>query len=202
MEKSSLKETFVPTAWESGAYLVFSCLFLAITNLGLILNRFSGDPITRESLTAEDYRGIFSFLTDIPFANTAVIVLFWSGVGLVAYTLVWALINAFIEARNEIVVESEYINKGRIWDRLRVPLIRTGLMGVAFGWLVINYQWFLPWLLKYFRELLITNSGWGLLTLVLPVMVLALDTAVAIFLFRAGAYSTNLLHAFGRQDTV
>lgn len=69
------------------------------------------------------------------------IILFWGSVGLGVYTLFWLGMAFFTVARNELVVETAFSNRGHFQDRVRVPLIRLVLGGglIAAIGLTIRY---------------------------------------------------------------
>lgn len=190
----------MPPRIEVVIYFLLSAFTFVFINVAPIINRVSSEPLPK-SLSSEDYLGSLGFLSDMPFVNTAVIVIFWSGVGLVAYTVAWALINAVIEARNEIVVESEYLNKGRFWDRYRQPLLKSALVLILFAWVVLNAKWLLPELLKDFRGTLVTGSGTELLRLLLPYAALTANLALAMILFRAVRHVPEIDEAITRKPS-
>lgn len=193
MEKTSLQEIFLPTKLEVLVYFVVGWLIFIFLKIELIINRLAAAPLPKE-ISAEDYLGSLSFLAEFPLINTAVIVIFWSGIGLAAYTLVWAIINAFIEARNEIVVESEYVNKGRFWSRFQSPLLKSGLLGLLLAWLILNFMWLLPLLLRYFSLIVVSGKGFGLLAVLVPAAVMALNLAIITLIFRMITHPSNIIH--------
>lgn len=196
----SVRTILVPPKTEIIIYFLLSTLTFGFINIGTIINKFTSEPLSSPTVSADDYLGTLGFLSDMPLVNTAVIVIFWSGVGLVAYTVAWALINAVIEARNEIVVESEYVNKGSLWSRFQEPLLKSALVVALFGWLSANAKWLVPWLLKDFRATLLLAQGIGLLELLLPVVGLAANLAIAILLLRMARNSDELIESVNRHS--
>lgn len=193
MENISVKALLLPSRLELVVYTVFSAIFYVFINIGRIIDRFASEPLPREIITPEDYLGTLGFITKYPAVNTAVIVIFWSGVGLLAYTIVWALINAFIEARNEIVVETEYVNKGRLIDRLKAPILKSLLLIALFGWVVGGYKWLMPIMLRRFGEILVTPVPAQLLGLFIPVAVMTALITVGSIIIRAVRHHTYIL---------
>lgn len=173
-------------------YCVGSAMVFLLINVTLLVDRLSAEPLPREIISPEDYLGVLGFLTKVPAANTAVIVIFWSGIGLLAYTVVWALINATIEARNEIVVETEYVNKGRLWDRFRAPLLQAVVSIALFGSVLCVYKFLMPILLKRFSQIVIAADGPQFLALIIPIAVLtAVFTAISV-LIRTARHHTRI----------
>ncbi len=100
-----------------------------------------------QNLSAINYGGVLTPITSSPIARTSVIVLFWGGVGLVAYTIVWSLINVAIEARNEVVLETTYTNRSDFVSRLHTPLLQFALAIGLFVCLFLTAKYALPfWL--------------------------------------------------------
>ncbi len=63
-------------------------------------------------------------LGDNKFVNILTIVLFWSAIGLVVYTIIWIAMIILTEARNEVVVETDYVNRGKLKDRIQGPVLQ------------------------------------------------------------------------------
>lgn len=78
-------------------------------------------------LGAIDYGSGLTSIVQSPILRTAMIVGFWSAVGLLAYTVVWSLVNVLIETRNEVVLETEYTNRGAFVARIKTPLLQLAL---------------------------------------------------------------------------
>ncbi len=192
MVRTSWRSLVLPSPLEAITYLLVSLFVFTGINIALVIYRVSGAMISSD-VQSGDYLGILGGLTRIPVASTAVIVIFWSGVGLIAYTIVWAIINAVIEARNEIVVESEYANKGSLFDRLTAPLLKSGFLILLLVLLGLNRWWLVPMLLRSFHQTLSSGKGIALVTLVIPVLLGALDMALCFILYRVAFNSTELV---------
>lgn len=197
-DTTTVKDILLPPRLEVLIYFILSALTFGFINVTPIINRILSEPLT-SNISADDYLGSLGFLSEVPLVNTAVIVVFWSGVGLVAYTVAWAIINAVIEARNEIVVESEYVNKGSAWSRFKEPLFKSALIVSLFAWISINSKWFLPWLLKDFRNTLVTGQGTDLLKLLLPFAALAANLAIVLVLVRLIRNTQEIIESADRQ---
>ncbi len=184
MEDRSWLDLLLPTPLGLVIYALITVFIFGAINIASIINRLFGQAVFK-GLGAGDYLGLLTGLSNYPIINTIVIVIFWGGVGLIAYTIVWALINAFIEARNEIVVESEYANKGPIWPRLEVPMLKSALLALLLGWGALNKWMVAPMLVKYFGQTLTQQSGANLLLLLIPVVMGMLDLIVGVTLYKA-----------------
>lgn len=102
--------------------------------------------ITRNSIFADtalqmNFRSqIDAVFADNKVANTISLIVFWSGVGLVAYSIIWSVYSFFTEAKNEAEVSEKYINQENKHDKLQRSLVQTGILAglVALGLLSLN----------------------------------------------------------------
>jgi magnesium-transporting ATPase (P-type) len=108
-----------------GALLVLSGIFYEDLS-----RRFFSRTLLGQSLQGADYTSGLLRGIDTPVVHSTVIVVFWSLIGLLAYTVVWGLGNVMIEARNEVFIQTSYVNKGTIGAR-------AGAMGRQLLWATI-----------------------------------------------------------------
>src|SRR5207253_1444341 len=123
---------------------------LAIINWDVISTKFIHNSYLTDPELYHTYQRHLDQLSNVAAINKFVIALFWSGLGLVAYTLVWGVSNVVIEARNEVVLETEYTNKGSLWRRLVVPMAQAGLALVLLGLLLAEAKWIFPMWISLF----------------------------------------------------
>lgn len=104
--------------------IILSIVALTISNRDNIIAKFQHiSPVANESFT-----GQIEQINNNKVISMAVIVITWSGIGLVAYTVIWIGMLIITEARNEIVIETEYVNRGPLKDRLKAPLTQIGIL--------------------------------------------------------------------------
>ena len=108
-----------------GAVLVLSGIFYEDLS-----RRFFSRTLLGQSLQGADYTSGLLRGIDTPAVHSMVIVVFWSLIGLLAYTVVWGLGNVMIEARNEVFIQTSYVNKGTIGTRV-------GAMGWQLLWATV-----------------------------------------------------------------
>ena len=67
-------------------------------------------------------------------------VVFWSGVGLVAYSIIWSVYSFFTEAKNETEVAGGYVNQESKHEKLQRTLMQAGILAgiIALGLLSLN----------------------------------------------------------------
>ncbi len=141
--KDELRQILIPSGLQVLVCNTLSLILIVSLYFQAIFNRFNvtsvEPPNLQESLTTQLTR-----LNEIAAVRTGVIVLFWSIVGLVAYVAYITIANAVIEARNEVVIEMEYTNRGHGPNRFRGIALQImfglGLIVV----LILSSLWGLP----------------------------------------------------------
>lgn len=144
MTSEQLKRLVLPER-----YQVIICLLAAMTiisiSLGdLIYDKFLGDSILNTPEARSIYLGELGRLSEVPVVRTGVIVLFWGSVGLGAYIVYLGISNALTEARNEVVIETAYTNRGslvKVFARVVPQLIAAVAM---IGYLFVATRVLLP----------------------------------------------------------
>jgi len=166
--KQSFKRVLLPTIGQA-----VGCLGVAVALIGFLYRQQILQRIQQGSgiqvFGQLNYGETLASVTNSPIIHTAVIIGFWSGVGLVAYTIVWSIINVMIEARNEVVLETEYTNKSALAQRIRTPLLQLALAAGLFVGLLVGAKWVFPfWLGMANTALRATGAlpavGYGLLS--------------------------------------
>jgi hypothetical protein len=171
----SLKKVIIPTLGQSLASILVSMLLFLALYRDLFWQRLVSGSLGR-AISQVNYGDELSSLTQSPIVHTLVIVGFWSAVGLVAYTIVWSLINVLIEARNEVVLETEYTNKSAFYDRVRVPMTQLALAIVLFVGLYLTAKLTFPfWLSLVYLALTAQSLGVMLLYLLLATLGAAIN---------------------------
>lgn len=201
MEEQTWQQLILPKPVELLIYLACSVIILAGINIEVIVNLVSGEMVFK-NIASNDYFGIFSGLARFPAINTVVIVVFWGGVGLVAYTIVWALINALIEIRNDIVVETEYANKGPFWTRVKPPLLKAGLLITLLIWLALNRYVVGIFLLRTFHNTLSSQAGMHIWQFPIPILLGAVDILLAVTLFKSAFQADDIVDSLDQAKSV
>lgn len=166
MDWQRLRKIIVPTATQMVLFPVLSLLGFIVLYRDSFSQKYFNSTILAQNLREQGYAQQLARLTDSGLSHTVVIVVFWSLIGFIAYTLIWGSINIMIEARNEVVVESTYTNKGA--RRLRVQAIvwqlATAIILVSFlllSALVLSPIWiqlFGYWFLQPFSWLVLVEA--------------------------------------------
>ena len=99
------------------SYFLFSIIALTALNyqtIFLCLNsQLSFNGTLSQSVQAQ-----LSVYADNAYIGYSTLILFWGMVGLGAYTLYWLVMAFFTAARNEVIVETAFSNRGQFWDKV------------------------------------------------------------------------------------
>lgn len=155
--RSSLRNVLVPTVRQAAGCISGSIVLILIIYRNQIWARLTQNSFN-QVLKNVNYGDAFSTLTSSPIVHTGVIVVFWGGVGLVAYTIIWSLINVVIEARNEVVLEATYTNRSNFSERLHAPMLQLGLAAALFVGLFLSAKFALPYWLNLAFQAINTTS--------------------------------------------
>ncbi len=75
-----------------------------------------------------------------PLVAHIALVTFWAAVGLVAYLLCWGAYNAWITARNQVTIETQYTNKGH-WQGVVETLALKAVAALALAVYLATFQY-------------------------------------------------------------
>lgn len=180
--KQSFLRVIVPTLNQT-----LSCLGVSILTIGFLYRSQVWQRLQTGALTSVlgdvSVSNRLTEATKSPIMHTFVIVAFWSAVGLVAYTIVWSMINVLIEARNEVVLETAYTNKATFISRAKTPLVQLALAAALFIGLFASARYVLPfWLHLAFTGIYTSNSLMMLADLVAAIIGMAATIYVLLLL--------------------
>lgn len=137
-----LIKIIIPSAFQIIVVTLLSTLtLLTIYGPSLFVRVLTGEV---NSYVGQSYTDQLVRLNDVSFVRTAVIALFWALVGLMAYGVYLVITNAIVEARNEIVIDTEYANRGagsNAWLGVAKQL-GSGLLLAVF--MTVSALWLLP----------------------------------------------------------
>ena len=105
----------------------FSFLLLFVVNISVITLHFTqGTLLAKEDVQSSFAQQIQEWLS-LPIFNTITLIVFWIAVGLLAYSILYWVYNVFSEARNEVIVERDYVNHQSKEEKKKWPVIELGL---------------------------------------------------------------------------
>lgn len=120
-----LKPSIKRIAWTFGIAVVL----LIILNINLIILQSTSNTILAQSDVQDSIISQLQAWTSSPILNLAILVIFWVCVGLIAYSIIYAIYGLATEAQNEVVVEEEYVNRGETKKRLKGSAYALGIIG-------------------------------------------------------------------------
>ncbi|MEI6170002.1 MAG: hypothetical protein WCP56_03315 [Candidatus Saccharibacteria bacterium] len=141
LTKKDYLRVLLPTKKE---LLIISSLIFVIFltfEINLIFLKLTQNSIFSDSSLQQNFRGqIDSFFAENKITNTISLIIFWSGVGLVAYSIIWSVYSFFSEAKSETEVAGDYVNQESKHDKLQRSLVQAGILAglVALGILSLN----------------------------------------------------------------
>jgi hypothetical protein len=135
---------------------VLTCAGLAVVTLLVIYRNALLQQLlgANQEAAQQSYLQQLAELTKVPFVSTLVIIAFWAVVGLVAYAIYLAISNAIVETRNEVIIDTEYANRGKQPGRFQTVYLQlAGGLGLILL-LVATGLWLLPLWFSLFENLL------------------------------------------------
>lgn len=134
------------------AYVFMAIAYLVGVNIQIITQVAGGMEGSSSAELAKQISSQLVVYGDLPIVSWATIVLFWGAVGLGVYTLFWLAMAFFTTARNELIVETAFSNRGHFQDRIRVPLIKLLLLGGGLILLLVTINWLAPFWANLFAR--------------------------------------------------
>src|SRR3990167_1593314 len=126
MHINSPKEVFKPSWLEGIGYLLLNLILLALANIGLIVQKITSDVPIDPTEFQKSISDQIQIVGVNKIVKIATIVIFWSLIGLVVYTIFWIFLNFITGLKNEVVIETDYVNKAKFSQRIKIPLIKFG----------------------------------------------------------------------------
>ncbi len=149
----SFKKILIPTTLEVIFYSLITATIIVVSNWAVIFESFSrGIPIDNQQFG----RSVSSQLAGVSasrFINIAIVVIFWGLVGLAAYTIFWLILNFFINVKNEVVIEADYVNKASFKERIRIPLMQFATAALTLVFIALSIKFLFPFWISLSRVL-------------------------------------------------
>ena len=141
LTKEDYLKVLLPNKKEILILLALVAVVFLTFEFNLIYLKATQNSIFSDTALQQNFRDqIDSFFAENKVANTISLVVFWSGVGLVAYSIIWSVYSFFTEAKNETEVAGEYINQETKHEKLQRTLMQAGILAgiIALGLLSLN----------------------------------------------------------------
>jgi len=145
---------------------------LIVININLIILQLTSGTLLAQSAVQDSFAMQIQAWTSAPLLNTVTLVIFWISVGLIAYSIIFAFYSVATEAQNEVVVEKEYVNRGKSKKRFQRSAYQLGIIAamIALGLISLRFSfplwngWFESFVVGV-RSTPITSIGWLLASL-------------------------------------
>jgi hypothetical protein len=155
---------------------------LVVININLILLQATSGTLLGQSAVQDSIAMQLQSYTSSPILNMVTLVIFWISIGLIAYSIIYAIYSVATEAQNEVVVEEEYVNRGKKQKRLQGPAFQLGIVAAMIALGLISLRFLVPLWNSWFETFIIgirtmplISIGWLLASL--------LGLAINIYLF-------------------
>jgi hypothetical protein len=160
LTKADYLRVLLPTKKEILIILALVFVVFLTFEFNLIYLKVTQNSIFSDTALQQNFRDqIDSFFAENKIANTISLVVFWSGVGLVAYSIIWSIYSFFTEAKNETEVAGGYVNQESKHEKLQRTLLQAGILAglIALGLLSLNVT--IPFIISLWTNgILIVNT--------------------------------------------
>ncbi len=184
LTKEDYLKVALPTKREILIILSLVIVVFLIFEINLIYLKATQNSIFSDTALQENFRNqIDAFFSQNKIANTISLVVFWSGVGLVAYSIIWSVYSFFSEAKSEVQVTGEFVNQESKHEKLQRTLMQTGILAgiVALGILSLNVT--IPYFVGLWTNGILLIPG-EILTGVLQILGGFIGMAINFYLFK------------------
>jgi len=160
LTKEDYLRVLLPTKKEILIILALVFVVFLTFEFNLIYLKATQNSIFSDTALQQNFRDqIDGFFAENKIANTISLVVFWSGVGLVAYSIIWSIYSFFTEAKNETEVAGGYVNQESKHEKLQRTLLQAGILAglIALGLLSLNVT--IPFIISLWTNgILIVNT--------------------------------------------
>jgi hypothetical protein len=155
----------IPTPLQAFGSVVLATAILIGIYQGVVIPRiYQVNQVSQGQIDQSFHSGL-AILDNYSFVQTGVQVAFWALVGIACYIIYLAITDAIIETRNEVVIDTEYANRGTMASWLHhygKQIIAAALLVI---FLVLVASVLLPFWLSLFDSLVFDSFSIASLTL-------------------------------------
>ncbi len=173
-----LKPSIKRIAWTFG----IAVSLLVIININLIVLQATSNTILAQSDVQESIITQLQTWTSSPILNLAILVIFWVCIGLIAYSVIYAIYSLATEAQNEVVVEEEYVNRGETKKRLKGSAYALGIIAGMIILGLISLRILVPLWNSWFENFILGIRSTPI-TAILYLFASLLGLAINVYLF-------------------
>lgn len=144
INSADLQQVLKPSTKRVVWTFAIAVTLLVIVNINLVLLQITSGTLLAQSAVQDSIATQLQDWTSAPLLNTATLVVFWVSIGLIAYSVIYAVYSLATEAQNEVVVEEEYVNRGKKEKRLQGPAVQLGIIAAMIILGIFSLRFFIP----------------------------------------------------------
>lgn len=181
--REQLERILIPSVREWYILVILTIGIPILLNFNLILLRLTNGTVLAEPAVQASFTEQIQQFGKGQYLNLASLVIFWTGVGIVAYVVIYSIYSFYSEARSEVVLEGEYVNRGTKQERLRPVLMQVGLVAVVVLLGIVSLNITYPYWLENFGQFVLTIGSQPLDAL-LKLVISLVGSFVNLYLFK------------------
>ncbi len=176
--KTILNPSIKRVAWTFG----IAVGLLIVININLILLQVTSNTLLAKSDVQDSIISQLQNWTSSPVLNIAILVIFWVCIGLIAYSVIYAIYSLATEAQNEVVVEEEYVNRGESKKRLKGSAYALGIIAAMIVLGIISLRFLVPLWNDWFANFILSIRS-APLSAIMYLLGSLIGLAINIYLF-------------------
>jgi hypothetical protein len=155
-----LRTVFVPTSVQ-----IFVCIGLAILIELIAFSGPLGSLLAEAAALPSDglmagFQHIFNAIASVPYVDNSAIVVFWIALGTLVYLATLAIHNSLIDARNSVVLQTEFTEHPSLSLAIGQQLLQVALGLLAIGALVGSGLITIPFWGELCGQVFDPNASW------------------------------------------
>lgn len=195
LELKRARYYMTPTGLSILGYFFVALVALVAMNITTIIHGLN-QTLQVDISVAQGMQSQIQYYANNQLVSLTTIVLFWGMVGLGAYTLYWLVMAFFTAARNELIVETAFSNRGHFWEKIKVPLIKLTFLGCLLGLIMLCLRILVPALGVMFGQGIANIFGGSYLIALIQCIGSVLVAMFILYLF------TTLIKIFRHADGI
>lgn len=163
IKKPDLVKIFSISSLQLLSYFIVSLAILLFFSYSTISSKILNQSVLSNQASKDAVLEQVKGLGTNKFVNIFTIVLFWSAIGLVVYTIIWIGMIILTEARNEVVVETGYDNRGSLKERIQGPVLQIVIFIGLLLFIALCFAVLYPqiWISSFNQFILAMPDNWA-----------------------------------------
>ena len=119
-----LRAVVTPTAGQVLSSIFLAIIILVVNSGSQTLQAIGINNVALNAARSQFHQHFDSILAS-PVVAKATLITFWAAIGLIAYLLCWTGYNLWVDARNEVTLETQYANRGHWRSHLQTLIFKA-----------------------------------------------------------------------------